>query len=252
MQTIIDSFDSDRNAIISPSNIVKAAVESFPEVAVVTFSGQTLGIAAEKFGATQIDAFVAGMSYPVYRIDYSGKSFVFYFSPVGGATTAAILDEMIAKGCRKFVFYGSCGVLDRKLAAKSLIVPTAAYRDEGASYHYAPPSTYNDVPTAPRLAEIFAELELPHVCGRTWTTYAIYRETRGNMEKRRADGCVAVEMECASIMSVAQFRGADAYQFLYAADSLDSAEWDSRTFGALVATDREKYLRIALEIAVRV
>jgi uridine phosphorylase len=159
---------------------------------------------------------------------------------------------MISKGCRKFVFFGSCGVLNNGIAAKSLIVPTAAYRDEGTSYHYAAPSEYIEVNTASRLVEILTALELPHVCGKTWTTDAIYRETRLNMEKRKADGCLTVEMECASIMAVAQFRGVEVFQFLYAADSLDEVEWDARTLGSLPQSQREQYLRIALEVAVRV
>jgi hypothetical protein len=39
---------------------------------------------------------------------------------------------------------------------------------------------------------------------------------------------------------------------LYAADSLDEAEWDARTLGSLTQDAREKFLRIAIEIAVRI
>jgi hypothetical protein len=53
-------------------------------------------------------------------------------------------------------------------------------------------------------------------------------------------------------MAVAQFRGVDAYQFLYAADSLDAEEWDARTLGSLPQDDREQFLKIALEVAARV
>jgi uridine phosphorylase len=93
---------------------------------------------------------------------------------------------------------------------------------------------------------------LPYVNGKTWTTDAIFRETKGNMEKRRSEGCITVEMECASIMAVAQFRNVEAYQFLYAADCLDGVEWDARTFGNLPQDDREKFLRIAVEVAVNI
>ena len=68
---------------------------------------------------------------------------------------------------------------------------------------------------------------------------------------RPAGGCIAVEMECASVMAVGQFRGAPVYQFLYAEDSLDGNAWDARTWGAGPASDYEKYLRVALEAAVR-
>jgi len=72
------------------------------------------------------------------------------------------------------------------------------------------------------------------------------------MELRKAEGCLTVEMECASIMAAAQFRGLDCYQFIYAADSLNGVEWDSRTLGSLTIDAREKFLRIALEVAIQV
>ena len=37
-------------------------------------------------------------------------------------------------GAEKFLFFGSAGVLDRELAAGHLIIPTAAYRDEGTRH----------------------------------------------------------------------------------------------------------------------
>ena len=164
---------------------------------------------------------------------------------------AELMDEMLALGAKRVLLYGSCGVLDASLTAGRLILPTAACRDEGTSYHYLPPADYVDIPTAERLGEIFDELGLPYVKGRVWTTDAIYRETRANVEKRRADGCIAVDMECASAMAVGRFRSAEVYQFLYAEDSLDGSEWDARTWGAVPASDYEKYLRVALEAAAR-
>ena len=142
-------------------------------------------------------------------------------------------------------------MLDSALVAGHFILPTAAYRDEGVSYHYLPVGDYVDIPTVERLGEIFDGLNLPYVKGRVWTTDAFYRETRNNMAKRKADGCVAVDMECASAMAVGQFRGAEVYQFLYAEDSLDGDAWDRRTMGAVPASSYEKYLRVALEAASR-
>src|SRR5690606_16652593 len=90
------------------------------------------------------------------------------------------------------------------------------------------PSPYVDIPAAKRLAAILEELDVPYHLTRTWTTDAIYRETRGNMAKRRTEGCRVVEMECASTAAIAQYRGVEFAQFLYGADSLDGDEWDPR------------------------
>lgn len=121
------------------------------------------------------------------------------------------------------LYFGACGSLDQSITGGHLLIPTAAYRDEGTSHHYAPPGDYLDIPSASRLAAVLDEIKVPYLRTRTWTTDAFYRETRRNMEARRAEGCAAVEMECASVMAVAQFRKAEVHQFLYAADCLDGA-----------------------------
>ena len=249
--SIVDTFDNKTEAIINPSQIAPT-IDGFPKIAVVAFGERMITALHDHYEVKQIGAMIACVTVPIYQINYKEKEIAVYGSTVGGPAAGGLLEEMISKGCKKYVFFGSCGVLDRTLAAKSLIVPTSAYRDEGTSYHYAPASDYIEVPTAQKLAEILSQLKLPYVSGKTWTTDAIYRETRGNMEKRKNDGCVTVEMECASIMAVAQFRGVEVYQYLYAADSLDEAEWDARTLGSLTQDAREKFLRIALEIAVRI
>lgn len=115
-----------------------------------------------------------------------------------------------------------------------------------------PANDFVDITSSKRLGKIFDELNIPYVFGKTWTTDAFYRETRNNVETRKKDGCITVEMECASVMAASQFRKVPAYQFLYAEDSLDEEVWDSRTMGKVPHSDIEKYLKIALEVAIRI
>ena len=42
-----------------------------------------------------------------------------------------------------------------------------------------------------------------YLVGKTWTTDAIYRETPGKIQRRRAEGCVSVEMEAAAFFAAA-------------------------------------------------
>ena len=218
--SLFDTFDPDSEEILKPSSMYSPQ-EGFPETVVLTFSDKTIHILQDICETETVATLRGGRPVPVYKFSWNGKD------------------------------VGSCGVLDASLAAGRFIIPTAAYRDEGTSYHYMPVSDYVDIPTAQRLGEIFDELHLPYVQGRVWTIDAFYRETRNNMEKRKADGCIAVDMECASVMAVAQFRGAEIYQFIYAEDCLDGATWDRRTLGNVSMSTREKYLRIALEVASR-
>lgn len=66
------------------------------------------------------------------------------------------------------------------------------------------------------LEQCLKQYGLPYVIGKTWTTDAIYRETRRVLEARKRQGCLAVEMECAAAYAVAQFRKIPILQFLYA------------------------------------
>lgn len=171
---------------------------------------------------------------------------------IGGAAAASSLEEIIAMGAKKSLFFGSAGALDRKVVAGKLTVQQRAYRDEGVSYHYLPSAEFVKIPTATHLSEIFDELGISYSLSATWTTDAPYRETRANVERRRSAGCSVVEMECASLMAVAEFRNIPVYQFLYAADCLDFAQWDKRMLGNMPADMRGCILKVALETAKRI
>lgn len=250
--SLFDTFDPDSEEIVK-FELQRSfrPTEDFPETVIMTFKDETFS-ALEQVCPTQIVATLReGRDIPIYKLNWNGRELGIFQTLIGGAGTAGLLEETLAMGAKKVLLYGACGVLDAALTAGHFILPTQAYRDEGTSYHYLPIGDYVDIPTAERLGEIFEELHLPYVKGRVWTTDAFYRETRTNMEKRRADGCIAVDMECASAMAVAQFRGAEVYQFLYAEDSLDGDAWDPRTMGQVPVSDYETYLRVALEAASR-
>jgi len=161
------------------------------------------------------------------------------------------LEELLALGAEKCLYFGVCGALDKEIAAGHLLVPTAAYRDEGVSYHYAQSSDFIEIETAPKLAQIFEEMQIPYNTTKTWTTDAFYRETKRNMERRKEEGCGVVEMECASIMAVSQFRKKEVYQFLYAGDCLSEDGWDKRILGNMPEDMKERILMVAIEAAGR-
>jgi len=134
-----------------------------------------------------------------------------------------------------------------------VIVPTAAIRDEGTSYHYLPASR-EVAPTTDALEAIVATLDahgVPHVTGKTWTTDGIYRETRDKVRRRVAEGCLTVEMEAAAFFAVAQFRGVSFGQMLYAGDDLSGEAWDGRGWPHH-ETGRDLLLRLAAEAVLRI
>jgi uridine phosphorylase len=171
---------------------------------------------------------------------------------MGAPMAAAFMEEVIAKGGRKFIVFGSCGLLAGDLPPGSIIIPDKARRDEGTSYHYAPAADYIKLKNAYYLAGLLNGLEIPHVLGGIWTTDALYRETKNNAAHRRAEGCIAVDMECSALQAVCDFRGCELYQFVYAEDSLVEDNWDPRNMGCVPAEQIEGHLKLAMEIARRV
>lgn len=89
--------------------------------------------------------------------------------------------------------------------------------------------------------------------GKTIIPTEAYRETKGNMGKRKKEGCIVVEMECAGVQAVCDFRGLEYYNFLIGGDLLDSQEWDRRILGNDEEANHQlKNFYIALELALRV
>jgi uridine phosphorylase len=87
-----------------------------------------------------------------------------------------------------------------------------------------------------------------HTVGRTWSTDAIYRETRSRVERRRAAGCLTVEMEAAAMLAIGRYRQVTFGQVLLTADSLAGESWDDR--GWMSAREaRQRLFQIATHAA---
>ncbi len=197
----------------------------------ITFFGEVIEKVCQQHQAkTVVDSRWEDGPHPIYEIELEGQRLAFFHPGVGGPIAAGLLEEAIAYGCTKFIVCGGCGVLQRDLAVGKLILVTEALRDEGVSYHYmAPGRAITANPTAVEaLKAVLAADRIPYVAGKTWTTDAPYRETEPTIAARRAEGCLSVEMEAASLMAVAQFRAVTLGQLLYAGDDLSGENWDGR------------------------
>lgn len=250
--SLVGKYDPFREAVIEPGDFIKP-VAGFPQRVVSCWSGYIVDRYVQKHkpaiaGSTSTSA----GPLPVYRIPYGGTEIGFYCSPVGAPAAAAIMEEVVAMGARKMMFFGACGVLERSIVEGHFIVPTAAVRDEGTSYHYLPAS--DEIALDPAgVAAVKGALDkigFPYHTSKVWTTDAIYRETRKKMHERKEQGCAVVDMECAGLAAVAQFRGVSFGQFFYAEDNLDAAAWEPRNAEDFGQTHSEKYIAAAFECAL--
>ena len=247
---VTDSFDNQSEAIINPR-----INEDAPKVdaCIITFSNVIEEFVLKNYNCKQIASFkFATGTTPIYRIDYKGKTFAFYKTYVGApACVGSVEDTLSEIKTDKYIVFGGAGCLNKEIAHGKVMVPTEAYRDEGTSYHYAPASDYITVKNADTVARFMTENGLPYVKGKTWTTDAFYRETTNNFLKRKADGCISVEMECAALQAMCDFRGLNLYTFFTSGDLLDAPEWDERhKTGEHKGTQHDVgHFDIALELA---
>lgn len=166
---------------------------------------------------------------PVYI--YDGKILI-ALSPLGGPAAANLIEELSFVGIKKFFALGTCGCIRPDIDENMLIVPTSAIRDEGLSYHYLPAS--REVETTPEavraLGNSLKRFSMPFTYAKVWTCDAIYRETPNRTARRRDEGAVAVEMECASMASIAKYKKLCFGQVLYISDFVEENKWKLRVY----------------------
>ena len=167
--------------------------------------------------------------------------------PLGGPAVANLIEELSFVGVKTFVAMGTCGCLDARFDNKMLIIPSSAIRDEGISYHYLPAS--RDVQTSDvvnrAVEKILTMRKLPYVFAKVWTTDAIYRETPSRIARRKAEGAVAVEMECASVAAVCKSKKLNFGELLYVSDTVGGNDWTWRRYDKIAL--RTEIFKICFE-----
>jgi uridine phosphorylase len=240
-------FDPAPQALIEPKQIIKPI--DAPKHCVVCFFQDVIASVCEQHQAQMIACPRSEMGkHPLYEIAVEGKRLAFFHPGVGAPLAAGLLEEVIALGCEKFIACGGSGVLDRSLAVGHLLVPRAAIRDEGTSYHYLPPAREVEASLegVAAIESVLKAHQCEYLVSKTWTTDAFYRETPTRIQRRKAEGCLTVEMEAAAFFAVAQFRNVVFAQMLYGGDDVSGSEWDHRHWEKHVSI-RERLFWLAAE-----
>jgi uridine phosphorylase len=222
-------FDPERPALIEPHRTITPV--TIPELAVACFFKDVVDDVVARDNLVPLTTQRSEMGqHPIHEITYRKRRIAIFHAGAGAPLAAGLLEGAIAHGARVVIACGGAGVLDPAIPLGQIIVPTAAIRDEGTSYHYLPPS--REVAADPRGVEVLREvLECQgetYLCGKTWTTDAVFRETRGRIQARRAEGAIAVEMEAAALFAIGAFRNVLVAELLYAGDNVGGESWDHR------------------------
>lgn len=252
---ILEQFDPNLRAIINADMLVPK-IKNFPEVTISCFSRHLFDKVLSYFDAKLLHTLhnATGES-PVYEIEYKGQRFAVYRSFVGEPACVSMYEEVLALGSKRLILLGNCGVLDRNIKDCGIIIPTQAIRDEGCSFHYEPASDSIDVNQKYKdlFIAVLQEAGYPYIEGITWTTDAPYRETQDKVNARKEQGAICVEMECAGMQALCNFRNTEFFQFFYAGDNLDHETWEPRSISGTTKLDeKSKVMFLAFELGLKI
>jgi uridine phosphorylase len=128
---------------------------------------------------------------------------------IGGPYAVLIAEQLKSSGAQVILGLTSAGRVAKSVPIPSIVVPTAAIRDEGTSYHYlaANHSAAADATLTDSLSHGLRSLGIPVLAGAVWTTDAPYRETNQQLADYARQGVLAVEMQAASLFAFGIARG---------------------------------------------
>ena len=246
---ITDSFDPNSRPFITAEDFYGNAPRN-DVITLVTFKQKVVDYAISKYGAKVTNSYkTTNGNQDIYSFDVDGKTYQIFCSGIGATLASILMKEVsVVTGSHRFIYFGSCGVLNEEACRGKIIVPTSSYRDEGISYHYMAPTDYVDIRNHYAIEKALIKNNIPYVAGPIWTTDGIYMETVNKVNKHKEEGALAVEMEVSGVEAVARYYNIDNYHILFSADSLGALEkWERVDFGG----DNEINLQIeAFEAAL--
>jgi uridine phosphorylase len=191
--------------------------------------GRCARIAAHLEGARQV---ASHREFTTYTGALDGATVSVTSTGIGGPSAAIAVEELVRVGARTLVRVGSCGGLDPGLHFGDVVVVQAAARGDGTPDHYAPAGfpAVADLDVVLALREAAAAAGHPCRVGVVLTNDAFYAEMEPEtfpLEARIREGwhawtragCIAAEMEAATVLTVAQVRRVRAGAVLGVIDS---------------------------------
>jgi uridine phosphorylase len=164
----------------------------------------------------------------LFNYTQGGISYGIVGRAVGAPFAVLVAEELFASGCRFLISVTSAGQITPVAHPPYFVLIERALRDEGTSYHYAPPSPYSE--PHPELLEMlrgaFEEHSVPVARGAAWTTDAPFRETETEIERHRSAGILAVEMEAAALYAFARATKNPVICFAHVTNQMASIEGD--------------------------
>jgi uridine phosphorylase len=255
---ILDQKDPKAASVFAPAALLREARRqkglAFAPVPPVCILDPDGDILRRLKNAGLANPFAAWPCYhtELYTFPLAGGTVGILGCVVGAPFAVLIAEELFASGCRLVVSLTSAGRIVSAGSPPYFVIIDRALRDEGTSYHYSAPTEFADAdPQLVTAATNALAAEGRHVVvGPSWTTDAPFRETAEAIERARARGILAVEMEAAALYTFAQARSASVLCLAHVTNTMGQTEQDFEKGEADGTADALKILEIVIR-AVR-
>jgi uridine phosphorylase len=209
---ILDNKHAEAPSVFEPAALLREArrqkglcVADVPPLCILDPDGDILRRLKNSGRAKRFDA------WPCYHTDLyefrlAGKPAGIVGCAVGAPFAVLVAEELFACGCRMLISLTSAGQIVPAADPPYFVVIDRALRDEGTSYHYAPPDVFAaaDPHIVSVVVRTLADAGYRAHVGASWTTDAPFRETAAAVAAARAKGVLAVEMEAAALYTFAR------------------------------------------------
>ena len=173
-------------------------------------------------------------------------------SGMGGASAAIVYEELAQLGVRRIVRVGTCGALQPHMAMADLVVAVAATPLDSVTSTltggepHAPIATFE---LAVRATELSRQQGLTTHTGLIASSDVFYDPDAGRFDRLRSRGYLAIEMEAATLYTIAALRGMEALAVMTVSDTL-VGEAPIRISDAELASGVDAMMTVACRVAV--
>lgn len=227
--------DHSEPSVLRPENLLREArrqkrltAGTVPRFCVLDPDGDIVDHVRRSLGACESPHWACFHTKLWEYDDDRGRRIGVVGSAVGSSFAVLVAEQLFVSGCAYLVSIASAGWLATPDPDEVLMIIGQAFRDEGTSHHYLPPSptvaANRDLVAS--AATTLAEAGLACRIGASWTTDAPFRETERTISARRAAGAVAVEMEAAALYAFAEACGQPVLCLAHLTNRLGQVEGD--------------------------
>ncbi len=223
-------YDNCKEAILNPKDMNRDT-KNISEFCILCFFNDVINKLEKSGKIKKIEELNSTLGkHNIYELNHNGLAINIFNPGLGGPMSAGFLEELISLGVKECIACGGAGVLKSDIKMGEVIVATEAVREEGTSYHYIEhdENILVNKKILKAIGKVLKQNNINYIEGKVWTTDAIYRETRKKIADKKEEGCIAVDMEFASMLAVSLFRNINFGQILYGGDNVSGEIWEYR------------------------